>query len=658
MPDFITADEHFWLPNQGADRIRGYWEAVQEGDWKGTRINDKPGVTLAYLSGIALPFSGDLIDHQVSETKGSPVKEYNPEAVRKVNFLTRLPLFLFIGFFSAYFFWILKKITGSERAAIWSVILMYLSPTLLGLSQIVNPDTPFWVFGLASLLSFFALLEFRERRFVWLSTGFLGLTLASKYVGVIFFPFFLFMIAVRYLFRFDRFSDKPEEFRREALADLKRYWIVVTGAVVLFALLMPAAIVDPEVLFQSTIGFQGMLPIFLALVAVSVLAFFDLLVFRGRTLFWLMRLLSRQVPLLEKILYSVLIASVLFVFFNWISNNSLHDLSHIPFDAKTKASFTENNPFIDRYLVEHVPFVFSLTPIALSLLVFAWLQSLFSTMKRPLFVFTLASFFPVFYLAVLKQGLLVTARYSIILFPLAHILGAVALDSLFREMPKKSWRRVALAVFGAVAVLAAVTIGIVAFHSSAPLALRLRMEHIVGYYFIPLSIFVPAVLFGAVFLVVRAVERFPVRFRMPSAVVSALLVLAGVGPLLSIRPHYFVYVNPFLPERYLLSTPWGYGGYEAAQYLNALPDAEQLTVWADMYGMCEFFVGKCIRTQKLDAERYPVDYLYRTFGGAINPKFPYVKGEQVLRLEIGGRSGDYVKLIRNGYVSTEGREGG
>jgi len=86
-------------------------------------------------------------------------------------------------------FWILKKITGSERAAVWSVILMYLSPTLFGISQIVNPDTPFWVFGFASMLSFFAMLEFRERRFVWLSGLFFGLTLASKYVGIIFFRF-------------------------------------------------------------------------------------------------------------------------------------------------------------------------------------------------------------------------------------------------------------------------------------------------------------------------------------------------------------------------------------------------------------------------------------------------------------------------------------
>jgi hypothetical protein len=650
LSDFITADEHFWLPNQGADRIREYWEAVRNGDWEDTRINDKPGVTLAYLSGIALPFSGDLVDRQVSETKGSPVKEYDPDAVRKVNFLTRFPLFLFIGLFSAYFFWMLKKITGSERAAVWSVILMYLSPTLFGISQIVNPDTPFWVFGFASMLSFFAMLEFRERRFVWLSGLFFGLTLASKYVGVIFFPFFLLMIAIRFLFRADLFSENREKFRREAIVDLVRYWCVSLGGVALFALLMPAAIVDPEVLFESTVGFQGMTPIFFGIVGFSVLSLADLVLFRGRATFHIVRLFSRTVPYLVKTLYVVLLASILFVFFNWISNNSLYDLSHIPFDAKTKSSFTEKNPFLDRYLTEYVPFVFSLTPVAFVALVLAWLQSLVSTMKRPLFVFTLSAFVPVFYLAVIKQGLLVTARYSIILFPIAHVLGAIALDSLFRGMPKTSRRRFVLAFLGAVAILAAATMAIVAFHGSAPLKTRLYIEHVIGYYFIPLSILVPLSMVGVVFLVVRLVEILPSRFRIPSAVVSVLLVLASVFSLLSVRPHYFVYVSPFLPERYLLSTPWGYGGYEAAQYLNALPDAENVTVWADMYGMCEFFVGKCIRVQRLDVDRYPVDYLYRTFGGAISPKFPHVIGDQVFRIEIAGRAKDYVKLIKNEHV--------
>lgn len=655
LSDFITADEHFWLPNQGADRIREYWDAVADRDWEDTRINDKPGVTLAYFSGVALPFSGDLVDRQLIQEEDSPVKEFNPEVVRKVNFLFRLPILVFIGLFSLYFVWIIRKITGSERTAIWSVILMYLSPTLLGISQIVNPDTLFWVFGLASLLTFFAMLETGERRLTLLSGLFLGLTLASKYVGVIFFPFFLVMIAVRYLFRAGNFSGDRSAFRRALLGDFGRYWGVLGMGVAIFALLMPAAIVEPEVLFESTVGFQGMLPIFLASIGLTALSLLDLFAFGGRALYALTHTLSRAVPYMEKALYVIVLLGVLFVFFNWISHNSLHDLSHIPFDSKTKESFTTENPWIDRYIAEHVSLVFSLTPVALSLLVLFLFHGLLSPIRNRLFAFSLLLFFPIFYAAVIEQGLLVTARYSIILFPLSFILGAMFLDEILRKATHIRGRRIAFSAFVAVVFATIGGLYLLSFHNDAPLATRKFIEHVVGYYFIPLAVLVPSVGIALSYGVVRAGEALLSRFRIPGWLISIVVIGCSVVSLLAIRPHYFVYTNMFLPDRHLLSTPWGYGGYEAAQYLNALPDAEHLTVWADMYGMCEFFEGKCIRKQKLRPDQYrEIDYFYRTLKGAIAPRFPHELGEQVFRMSIvGDPEGDHVKLIEHVYVEED-----
>ena len=655
LSNFITADEHFWLPNQGADRIREYWSAIADRDWDDTRINDKPGVTLAYFSGVALPFSGDLVDRQLVQAEGSPVKEFDPEVVRQVNFLFRLPILVFIGLFSLYFVWILRKITGSERIALWSVILMYLSPTLLGISQIVNPDTLFWVFGLASLLTFYAMLVTGERKLTLLSGLFLGLTLASKYVGIIFFPFFLVVIAVQYLFHADRFSGDVSGFRRALLGDFGRYWGVLLLGVVIFSLLMPAAIVEPEVLLESTVGFQGMLPIFLAIVGLSILSILDLFALGGRTLFALARTISRALPYIEKALYAILLVGVLFVFFNWLSHNSLHDLSHIPFDAKTKESFTTENPWIDRYIAEHVPLVFTLTPVALSLLVLFLVHGLLIPVRHRQFAFSLVLFFPIFYAAVIEQGLLVTARYSIILFPLAFILGALSLDTMLRKTEHVRARRLALSAFVAVVIATVSAMLLVSFHNDSPLNMRKYIEHIVGYYFIPLFFLVPVIVIALSYGLVRGAEKLLSRFRIPAWLVSLVVIGLSVISLLSIRPHYFVYTNAFLPDRYLLSTPWGYGGYEAAQYLNALPDAEHLTVWADMYGMCEFFEGKCIRKQKLKPSQYrEIDYFYRTLNGAISPKFPHEYGEQVFRMSIVGKKGEnHVKLIENTYVEAD-----
>jgi hypothetical protein len=60
------------------------------------------------------------------------------------------------------------------------------------------------------------------------------------------------------------------------------------------------------------------------------------------------------------------------------------------------------------------------------------------------------------------------------------------------------------------------------------------------------------------------------------------------------RPFYFGYANFLLPEKYVLNLKdMGDGSYEAAQYLNALPNAKNLKIWTDKRGVCTFFQGNC-----------------------------------------------------------------
>jgi hypothetical protein len=37
----------------------------------------------------------------------------------------------------------------------------------------------------------------------------------------------------------------------------------------------------------------------------------------------------------------------------------------------------------------------------------------------------------------------------------------------------------------------------------------------------------------------------------------------------------------------------GAGSYEAAEYLNHLPEAKQTAIWTDKSGVCKFYVGPC-----------------------------------------------------------------
>ena len=81
---------------------------------------------------------------------------------------------------------------------------------------------------------------------------------------------------------------------------------------------------------------------------------------------------------------------------------------------------------------------------------------------------------------------------------------------------------------------------------------------------------------------------------VPKSWLFGVFVALNVISILMISPFYFSYTNNLLPKTYIINGAWGYGGYEAAQYLNNLPDAKNITVWVDVYGVCEFFVGKCI----------------------------------------------------------------
>lgn len=646
IKNYITADEHFWLPNYGTERVQDYWRAVEKGDWEDTQINDKPGVTLAYLSGIALPFATDLIKKQIVFQDGT-VTVFDPSVTRQINFLFRFPLVLFIIFFFLYFYWILFRLTENRDIATWTVILMMLSPVLLGISQIVNPDTLFWVFGSATLLTFLWYLKEEKRCAVWLTALFFGLSLLSKYVSTIFIPFFFLLIGIKFLYQDDTNTVSPGLLAIRIRQHLRSYFTILIGGTLLFCFFMPAALVDPEVLFESTIGFKGMFPIFLSLVGISLLLTLESLFNQSR---WTAAALSFFRPYLnriEKILFFLLLATTLFVLANWMLRNSLHDLSGIPFDAKTKASFTTEHPFIDRYLVEFVPLLFSLTPLSLILFIFFLLQGILTTPRHRFLTFSLSLFLLVFYFAVIDQGLLVTTRYSIILYPIVCLLGAIGLANLLS--PSESKKR----YISAMPLFYGCIIGILALLQLTNLLLdRLpdktgdQLEYFIRNHFPLLTISAFFVIFLVIFLSRLFIHRWPLEKPKSLFLTLGIIGVSLVSLFLS-YPHYFVYVNMFLPKKYLISGSWGYGGYEVAQYLNAKPKAKDITLWTDAHGVCEFFVGKCIHKSKVDTSIYSVDYLLRTLAGQLSPKFPFhIEGAE-FEYTIGGRKKNFMRLYRN-----------
>ena len=99
------------------------------------------------------------------------------------------------------------------------------------------------------------------------------------------------------------------------------------------------------------------------------------------------------------------------------------------------------------------------------------------------------------------------------------------------------------------------------------------------------------------------------------AAVLLILIAASVWPLISIKPFFLSYASDLLPKKYVLDLRnMGDGSWEAAQYLNSLPDAKNLKVWADEGGVCEAFMGACSDTLKPDQLNTKFDYFVVSAG--------------------------------------------
>lgn len=67
-----------------------------------------------------------------------------------------------------------------------------------------------------------------------------------------------------------------------------------------------------------------------------------------------------------------------------------------------------------------------------------------------------------------------------------------------------------------------------------------------------------------------------------------------------LRPYYFNYNSMLLPKKQLINVKdMGDGIYEAAVFLNTLPNAKKLNIWSDRKIICSLFIGECTNVTKL-----------------------------------------------------------
>jgi 4-amino-4-deoxy-L-arabinose transferase-like glycosyltransferase len=578
LTKFVTADEHYWI----YERVPQYWKAWVKPDLEKTFINDKPGVTVALFSSPALLFEKN--PEKYINKIDTDLDRYDTEKMEKLLLAFRLPILFFCGLSLLYLFWIIQKISN-QWIALWTIILAGLSPIILGISQIINPDAFLWIFSTAALFSFFALLKYDQKKFLFLTAIFTGLGMLTKYSINILFPFYLFLVVFYYFYEKQSTEDIQHYFKK----NIKHFSIIVLGSLGTVAFFMPAIIVKPIYFYRMTLGVKStgimwlIIGVFFIFLAIDTFKLKNKLLLGCKKIYTKIEKYIAYIPIIILVIFVILIIGRA-IFGTWpLFVNTPFDLKNID-DSKIVQNLFE------KILLEFNPLVFSLTPIVLFLSSFALISAKSGTTKKYNFLIIAISFFILaYYSSFLVANILSTARYSIIIFPLFSFLAAIGIT----EIIEKSKTQILLLL---------------------------------------------------------------------NSGISLFLIIFSASTLYFAKPFYFNYVSPLLSKDQTVTDAWGFGGYEAVEYLKKLPNAENLTIWSDYYGVCEFFPGKCITDYQFDKEKYTIDYYVLTRRGRIkyNPFFNsrlgkrenfsqafkyYDRTNPVWEMTIGNRPENFIKIF-------------
>ncbi len=626
LTKFETTDEHFWK----YDRIDKYFNGWREHDWKKTRINDKPGVTVALISGIGRVFIPPLKSHEDLSAKeknsfvlpnGHRKSFYNffhTDWTEKINLALRLPLLLFNGLLMLpLMFFTLRRAFGKQIAD-WGIILIGSNPILIGISQIINPDALLWSFSTVALFSFIALLKTNERKFIFLTGLMTGLALLSKYTANLLFVFY----ALVYILYTLNASLKYKSSLKEMLLDYgRRMLIIIATAWGIVISLMPAVLIIPRHFLYATIYspvFQSPIKILTTLLHLNNLFYlgnghyrtiplglFSLVIFLSLFVILppIVLVIFKKYPKIVKLIGNFFIIFLLLIFtlsfINAWFNTPLFSLDNLKENSLSsdvlKFKQLRGQPFLlfwtNALLIQAQNFIFSLRDWLMPILLGGFLITLKNSKSKKLnwFIYFSAIIPFVFFIGGLFANIFVNIRYSLMLYPIFMVIGAIALVEINKKITSRFYQKV----------------------------------------------------------------------------LFFMILLFSFISLWQTKPFYFNYTNNLLPHKYVVTDAWGYGLYEAAQYLNSLPNAQNVTAWSDQEGLCQFFVGKCIRGHKIYTYYVKPDYILITRRGYIT-KRPVVRSinrqrttldlskpysqtslsSPVWQLNIGGRPKNFVKIIK------------
>lgn len=426
LTHFAAVDEALWY--QG--RIGKYWNNIIERDWKSTRISDKPGVTIPLT---VWPGMLAFEPKNYNKIKYLPEEVGTTSKIERFYFAFRFPLLLSITILLPLFYFFLERLIG-RRNALLSYAFVALSPVLVGISKIINPDALLWVFTPLSPISYLVFLKRQSFRYLIFSGIFLGLALLTKYVSNILFVFFLGLIFLEYIYHPAISLRSFASHLKQSLADLLLLTFVALST---FYILFPVTWVKPEKLLSSTLGsqaFEKVAPLFIVLVGFVLL---DQWLSKSKITAEIIRFLALYKHWLATFIGAIFLFAIGFVVFNTWSGMSIFPFPDLLSSPKT---IKGQSDFLGIFLTNFYPFIFGVSPLVFLFLFFApfffWKKQFGESVAlRTSFYFTL--FILLYFLGTTVNNVAAIVRYQIILFPLAGIIAGITLGHIVAYAHRK-----------------------------------------------------------------------------------------------------------------------------------------------------------------------------------------------------------------------------
>lgn len=578
---FAAVDEPLWLDG----RIGKYWKSISEQWMDKTLVSDKPGITIAIASGPGL-FFVEAKDYR--NTRNDFEAKHPGTSIEDLYLAFRLPLLIAITLLLPLFYLLLVSLVGTS-AALFGYSAITLSPVLIGMSKIVNPDSLLWVFAPLSFLAYLVFLEKRAWRYLLLSGVLFGFALLTKYVA---------NFLVVYIFALSFLYPLWKQDEKLTLSFLFKVFLIWFGiSVATLYLFVPAFWVHPMMLLESTLFSQAFEKVAWIFIVLMTLVFLDQFLVKSRVSLFFIETLKPYGGIFGKIILGFFILTFSIAFLNGIFGMPWIHFSEML--ASPKTSGLQNLPSL--FFTNFYPLTFGVAPLILlgmSIMLWqAWTTPFRSFTSLHRLALALILFILLYYLGSTVNGVVLINRYQIMLYPLMALLGGIGLFILVEIL----WR---------------------SFHKSS-------------------------------------LTTFP-----------ALILLVGISLLLAFSPFIsrfpLSYTSYLLPKQYSVDVKdMGAGSYEAAMYLNELPNAKETAIWTDKTGVCKFYVGPCLdgfNLSKLKAN--DVRYVVLSSGRAARTAHRFAPAESlsitedVFRLDtyyqrtdplyeirINGRANQYVKIF-------------